>query len=73
MTASNAAPEWQAGTPRRRSGESLVACPLEGLVRREGVASPKAIFAGLHWFKRRIALSGGLQLSRPHSADLHQP
>jgi hypothetical protein len=31
---SNAAPEWQAGSLRWRSGELLVACPLEGLVRR---------------------------------------
>jgi len=30
---SNAAPEWQAGSLRWRSGELLVACPLEGLVR----------------------------------------
>jgi hypothetical protein len=29
----NAALEWQAGSLRWRSGELLVACPLEGLVR----------------------------------------
>ena len=28
----NAAPEWQAGSLRRRSNGLVVACPLEGLV-----------------------------------------
>jgi hypothetical protein len=31
---SNAAAEWQARNPRRRSRELKVACPLEGLVRQ---------------------------------------
>jgi hypothetical protein len=30
----NAAPEWQARSPRWRSREMMVACPLEGLVLR---------------------------------------
>jgi hypothetical protein len=32
----NAAPEWQARNPRRRSRELKVACPLGGLVRSVG-------------------------------------
>jgi hypothetical protein len=35
----NAVPEWQAGSLRRRGGELVVACPLEGLVRLPKVAS----------------------------------
>jgi hypothetical protein len=36
---SNAAPEWQARSLRGRSRELVVACPLEGLVRRFPVVS----------------------------------
>ena len=35
----NAAPEWQAGRLGRRSSGLMVACPLEGLVRRYSHAS----------------------------------
>jgi hypothetical protein len=34
MVPPNAAPEWQAGSFWLRSRELVVACPLEGLVRR---------------------------------------
>jgi hypothetical protein len=45
--APNAAPEWQAGSLRWRSGELVVACPLEGPVGKSKQSSSYRMLAGL--------------------------